>query len=132
MRSAEPIEIYGDGTQTRCLCHVTDAIQALKGLMDDAPTSGEIFNVGSTNRISITELAGRVKEMTRSESDIVYLPYEEVYGQGIEDMLHRIPAIDKIHDRIGWEPTLDLDLILADVIKHRRTTPVELVELAGV
>lgn len=130
--SAEPIEIYGDGTQTRCFCHVTDAIQALKGLMDDAPTSGEIFNVGSTNRISITDLAERVKEMTRSESDIVYLPYEEVYGQGIEDMLHRIPAIDKIHDRIGWEPTLDLDLILADVIKHRRTTPVELVELAGV
>src|SRR5215204_6400458 len=105
--SGEPIEIYGDGTQTRCFCHVTDAIQALKGLMDDAPTSGEIFNVGSTNRISITELAERVKEMTRSESDIVYLPYEEVYGQGIEDMLHRIPAIDKIHDRIGWEPTLD-------------------------
>jgi len=130
--SAQPIEIYGDGTQTRCFCHVTDAIQALKGLMDDAPTSGEIFNVGSTNRISITDLAERVKEMTRSESDIVYLPYEEVYGQGIEDMLHRIPAIDKIHDRIGWEPTLDLDLILADVIKHRRTTPVELVELAGV
>jgi UDP-glucose 4-epimerase len=130
--SGEPIEIYGDGTQTRCFCHVTDAIQALKGLMDDAPTSGEIFNVGSTNRISITDLAERVKEMTRSESDIVYLPYEEVYGQGIEDMLHRIPAIDKIHDRIGWEPTLDLDLILADVIKHRRTTPVELVELAGV
>ncbi len=130
--SNQPIEIYGDGTQTRCFCHVTDAIQALKGLMDDAPTSGEIFNVGSTNRISITDLAERVKEMTRSESDIVYLPYEEVYGQGIEDMLHRIPAIDKIHDRIGWEPTLDLDLILADVIKHRRTTPVELVELAGV
>ena len=130
--SGEPIEIYGDGTQTRCFCHVTDAIQALKGLMDDAPTSGEIFNVGSTNRISITDLAERVKEMTRSESDIVYLPYEEVYGQGIEDMLHRIPAIDKIHDRIGWEPSLDLDLILAVVIKHRRTTPVELVELAGV
>src|SRR5215204_3132067 len=86
---------------------VTEAIQALKGLMDDAPASGEIFNVGSTNRISITDLAERVKEMTRSESDIVYLPYEEVYGQGIEDMLHRIPAIDKIHDRIGWEPTLD-------------------------
>jgi len=129
--SGQPIEIYGDGTQTRCFCHVTDAIQALKGLMDDAPTSGEIFNVGSTNRISITELAERVKEMTRSESDIVYLPYEEVYGQGIEDMLHRIPAIEKIHDRIGWEPTLDLDLILADVIKHRRTTRVEPMELVG-
>lgn len=130
--SGQPIEIYGDGTQTRCFCHVTDAIQALKGLMDDAPTSGEIFNVGSTNSIRITDLAERVKEMTRSDSDIVYLPYEEVYGQGIEDMLHRIPAIEKIRDRIGWEPTLDLDLILADVIKHRRTTPVELVELVGV
>jgi UDP-glucose 4-epimerase len=114
-----PLEIYGDGTQTRCFCHVQDAIQALKGLMDDRAISGEIFNVGSANRISIFELAKRVIEATESDSGFVFVPYEQVYG-GIEDMLHRIPSIDKIRAAIGWEPAFDLERILADVIRHTR------------
>jgi UDP-glucose 4-epimerase len=112
------LEIYGDGSQTRCFCHVQDSIRALKGLMEADDISGEIFNVGSANRISILELAKRVIAMTESESDFSFVPYERVYGTGIEDMLHRIPAIDKINGAIGWEPSFDLERILADVIHH--------------
>jgi UDP-glucose 4-epimerase len=116
--AGHPLEIYGDGNQTRCFCHVSDAIRALKGLMDERSISGEIFNVGSMNRISILQLAKRVVEATESDSEFVFVPYDEVYGEGIEDMLHRIPALDKIHAAIGWRPSLDLDRILTDVIEH--------------
>jgi UDP-glucose 4-epimerase len=115
--AGEPLQIYGDGTQTRCFCHVHDAIRALKGLMD-APVSGEIFNVGSTEQLSILELAKRVIEAAKSESDFEFVPYEKVYNGGIEDMLHRIPSIQKIAAAIGWRPTRDLDVILNDVIRH--------------
>jgi UDP-glucose 4-epimerase len=86
-------------------------------------TSGQIYNVGSPQPISILDLAKRVLEMTRSSSELTYVPYDEVYGLGIQDMLHRMPAVEKIREAIGWEPTLELDLILADVIKHIRTAP---------
>jgi UDP-glucose 4-epimerase len=88
--------------------------------MDDVEISGEIFNVGSANRISILDLAERVIEMTESDSSRVFVPYERVYGAGIEDMLHRIPSIDKIRATIGWKPALDLERILDDVIEHTR------------
>jgi UDP-glucose 4-epimerase len=122
--AGRPLEIHGDGTQTRCFCHVSDTVRALKGLMDERSLSGEIFNVGSSSRIRILDLARRVVEMTRSDSEFAFVPYAEVYGQGIEDMTHRIPSTEKIHDAIGWQPTFDLDVILADVIKHTRTAPV--------
>ena len=118
-----PLEIHGDGTQTRCFCHVQDTIRALAGLMDPPAVSGEILNIGSTERVTIDELARRVIELTGSSSEIVYVPYDKVYGQGIEDMLHRQPAIDKITGTIGWEPTRSLDEILADVIEHTRSAP---------
>jgi UDP-glucose 4-epimerase len=122
--SGRPLEIHGDGTQTRCFCHVQDTIQALTGLMDAPGVSGEIFNVGSTERVTINELAQRVLERTGSKSKIVEVPYNEVYGQGIEDMLHRQPSIDKISSAVGWEPTVPLDGILEDVIRHVRAEPV--------
>ena len=121
----ESLEIYGDGKQTRCFCHVQDSIRALKGLMDSKDISGEIFNVGSANRISILDLAKRVVAMTESESDFSYVPYERVYGTGIEDMLHRIPSIDKVGEAIGWKPQHNLDQILSDVIDHTRATVAE-------
>jgi UDP-glucose 4-epimerase len=114
-----PLEIYGDGTQTRCFCHVQDAIQGLRGLMDERSVSGEIFNIGSANRISILDLAKLVIAKTESDSGFEFVPYEQVYG-GIEDMLHRIPSIEKIKAAIGWEPEFDLQQILADVIRHTR------------
>jgi UDP-glucose 4-epimerase len=115
-----PLEIHGDGNQTRTFCHVQDTIRAVHGLMDDLSTSGEIFNVGSRNWISILELAKRILELTESDSELVYVPYEQVYGLGIDDMLHRVPAIEKIEAAIGWVPERTLDEILADVIAFAR------------
>ena len=122
--SSRPIEIYGDGTQTRCFCHVSDTIRALSGLMDEPSASGLIFNIGSTESIRIIDLAERVRERTRSSSELVFVPYDEVYGQGIDDMLHRKPSIERIRAAIGWQSSLDLDRILADVIDHTRRAPV--------
>ena len=122
--AGRPLEIHGDGTQTRCFCHVQDTIRALTSLMDADDVSGEIFNVGSTERVTINELARRVLEQTDSHSKIVGVPYDEVYGQGIEDMLHRQPSIDKVTSAVGWEPTFGLDGILDDVIQYVRSEPV--------
>src|SRR3954468_6121545 len=118
--AGEPLEIHGDGTQTRCFCHVADTIRALKGLMDERSVSGEILNVASTERISVGALADGVLAATGSASEKVFIPYDRVYGQGIEDMLHRIPATEKVRAAIGWAPEHDLDRILADVIAARR------------
>jgi UDP-glucose 4-epimerase len=121
--AGRPLEIYGDGTQSRCFCHVQDTIRALVDLMDARGISGEIFNVGSTERVTINELARRVVTMTGSSSQFVSVPYNEVYGQGIEDMLHRQPAIEKVNEAIGWEPTRTLEEILGDVVQYARSAP---------
>jgi UDP-glucose 4-epimerase len=113
----EPIEIYGDGEQTRCFCHVKDTIRALRDLMTDLDrTAGQIFNVGAPNQISILGLAERIKRMTGSSSPTTHIPFDAVYGTGIEDMLHRVPCVDKIRETIGWVPRRSLDEILGDVI----------------
>jgi UDP-glucose 4-epimerase len=117
--SGEPLEIHGDGDQTRCFCHVSDTIRALAGLMDEG-ASGEIYNVGSEERISINELARRVLHLTGSTAEVSYVAYEDVYGIGIEDMLHRIPSTAKILSTIGWQPERSLDDILADVLAFER------------
>jgi len=126
-----PLEIHGDGTQTRSFCHVQDTIRALKELMDDRSISGEIYNVGSTERLSILELADRVLARTGSQSDRVFIPYDQVYGLGIEDTLHREPSIDKIGAAIGWRPTRSLDQVISDVVEHARTAPTELQHVDG-
>ncbi len=118
--AGEPLEVHGDGTQTRSFCHVSDTVRALAGLMDATEISGEIYNVGSAERVRIVDLADRVKLATGSDSELVFVPYDQVYEQGIEDTLHREPSIRKIGDAIGWAPTRDLDTILADVIEHVR------------
>jgi len=117
------LEVHGDGTQTRSFCHVRDTIRALKGLMEATEISGEIFNVGGTERISVLDLADRVRTRTGSTSELVFIPYTEVYGLGIEDTLHREPSIDKIRGAVGWEPSRTLDQILGDVIEHSRDAP---------
>ncbi|HKP16925.1 MAG TPA: NAD-dependent epimerase/dehydratase family protein [Gaiellaceae bacterium] len=117
-----PLEVHGDGTQTRSFCHVADTIRALHGLMDDSATGGEIYNVGSGDRIRILDLAARILELTESRSELQFVPYNQVYGLGIEDVLHREPAIAKIGSAIGWAPERTLDEILADVIAHARPT----------
>jgi len=118
-----PLEVHGDGTQTRSFCHVSDTVRALVGLMDATGISGEIFNVGSSDRVRILDLAQRVVDLAGSTSKLAFVPHAEVYGLGIEDVLHREPAIDKIRAAIDWRPSLDLDRVLADVIDHTRRAP---------
>jgi len=123
-----PLEVHGDGTQTRSFCHVSDTVRALVGLMDADGVAGDIFNVGSPERVRIIDVARRVLELTGSRSTLTFVPHSQVYGLGIEDVLHREPSIEKIRDAIGWRPSLDLDRILGDVIDHTRRAPA--VELA--
>jgi UDP-glucose 4-epimerase len=117
--AGEPLEIHGSGEQTRCFCHVADTIRALADLMEGG-VSGEIYNVGSEQRISIQGLADRVLELTGSDSGIEHVAYEDVYGIGIEDMLHRIPSTAKIEAAVGWQPERTLDDILSDVLAFER------------
>jgi UDP-glucose 4-epimerase len=122
-----PLEVHGDGTQTRSFCHVADTVRATVGLMEARDISGEIFNIGSAERVRIIDLARRVLELTGSRSELVFVPHSAVYGVGIEDVLHREPSIDKIRAATGWRPSLDLERVLADVIDHtRRASEVEL------
>ena len=119
--SGRPITVYGDGTQTRCFCHVGDVVKALVDLMalgEDA--HGEVFNVGAQEEISMLALADRVREMTGSESEIHVIPYDEAYEAGFEDMPRRYPDITKIGAAIDWKPTHTLDEILADVIEFHQ------------
>jgi UDP-glucose 4-epimerase len=115
------LEVYGDGTQTRCFCHVSDSVRALKSLMEEPAAEGEIYNVGSTERVRIVDLAKRVVDAVGSSSEIVFVPYEEVFARGIEEeMFHRAPSIDKIASTTGWQPTIGLDRIVEDVITAAR------------
>jgi len=119
--AGRPLEVHGDGTQTRCFCHVADTVRGLRGLMDEPATSGELYNVGSQERIAIRDLAERVLAVTGSSSEIVFVPYEEVFPHGsMEEMFHREPSIEKIDQAIGWAPTRALDDILADVLAYER------------
>ncbi|MGH2972363.1 MAG: NAD-dependent epimerase/dehydratase family protein [Gaiellaceae bacterium] len=119
--SGEPLEVHGDGMQTRSFCHVQDTIRAVYGLMSAAHISGEIFNVGSAERVRIIDLAHRILELTGSPSELTFIPHDQVYGLGIEDVLHREPSIEKINAAIGWQPTRNLDEILRDVVEHMRS-----------
>jgi UDP-glucose 4-epimerase len=119
--AGEPLTVYGDGSQTRCFCHVSDVAQALLGLLQHGGAWGEVFNVGATQEVSILELAKRILELTGSASEIRLLPYDEVYGAGFEDMYRRVPAIDKLHALTGWSPSRSLEDIIGDVVAdHRR------------
>src|SRR3954464_1726499 len=110
----EPIEVHGDGLQTRSFCHVFDTVRAVVDLMEASEVSGEIFNIGSAERVRILDLAQRVLELTGSTSELVFVPHSEVYGVGNEDVLHREPSIEKIGSAIGWRPSLDLNRVLED------------------
>tara|TARA_B100001996_G_C18665327_1_gene594663 strand:- start:1667 stop:2638 length:972 start_codon:yes stop_codon:yes gene_type:complete len=104
-----PITVYGDGKQSRCFCNVEDTIEALLGLIDDENCVGEVFNIGSSQEISIGDLAIKIKQITNSESEITFTPYEEAYSSGFEDMLRRVPDTSKINRFIGWDATIGLE-----------------------
>jgi len=114
----EPITVYGDGSQRRCFTWVGDVVQALVALSEHPGAIGEIVNLGNTEEVTILELAERTKGLTGSASPIVFVPYEQAYAAGFEDMPRRVPSIEKAHRLIGYRPTLGLDGILKSVIEH--------------
>ncbi len=119
-----PITVYGDGSQTRCFCHVIDSVHAATALLENPESFGQTVNLGSQRRVTIDTLARLVKEMTASASEIVYVPFETVYHAGLEDMQDREPEIELLVELTGIRPSGDLKRILADTIADwRRTRP---------
>jgi len=114
----EPINIYGDGTQSRVFCHVYDAIEALLALVSTNKTINEVYNVGGTGEVTIQQLAEAIIKQTNSNSTIEYIPYEKAYAPGFEDMQRRVPDISKIKEAIAWQPQRDLKQIISDVAQH--------------
>jgi len=111
----EPITIHGDGQQARCFGHVTDVAEALVTIIETPECYGQVINVGNNQEISITDLARRVIELTNSQSELTYIPYDQVYGDGFEDMQRRVPCIERLKALTGYEMTRDLDTIIRDV-----------------
>jgi UDP-glucose 4-epimerase len=118
--AGEPITVYGDGTQRRCFCHVSDTVAAIVALLDHPDSPGDPFNVGALEEISIRGLAERVLKLTGSSSEVVSIPYDVAYEEGFEDMERRVPDISKIRRLTGWEPSRTLDEMLRDVIEFER------------
>jgi len=109
------LQVYGNGDQIRCFCHVDDAVRALLLVIDSDKAVGQVFNVGNNSQISIIELAEKVIEITGSKSSIEKIAYEKAYPEGFEDMQRRVPDISKIKRVLGWEPKINLDQIIKDV-----------------
>ncbi|HOV61171.1 MAG TPA: GDP-mannose 4,6-dehydratase [Candidatus Hydrogenedentes bacterium] len=116
----EPLTVYGDGQQTRCFAYVGDVVPALMALMDCPAALGQVFNVGSQERVTIEELAKRVIARTGSSSSIRYIPYTQAFGPGYEDMRHRAPCLDKIRTLIGYTPKTSLNEIIDSVVAYIR------------
>ena len=117
----EPISIHGDGKQTRCFCHVTDVVRALLALPKQARAIGQIYNLGSTEEVSILEVARRVKQMTEGRSELRFISYDQAYAKGFEDMRRRVPSTEKIYQLMGWRPTKTLDEILRLMIEYHKS-----------
>ncbi len=119
--SGRDLQVFGNGEQSRCFGHVSDVVRALAELVESGKHYGEVFNVGSTEEITIRGLAERVVEATGTSSAITSIPYEIAYGQGFEDMHRRIPDTTKIHAALGWQAERTLDDIVRDVIAFEKT-----------
>jgi UDP-glucose 4-epimerase len=118
--AGQPITVFGDGKQSRSFTYVGDVVDALVKLADEPRAVGEVFNVGNTGEVTIADLAARVKTMTGSNSPIEYIPYDEAYEAGFEDMPRRVPDISKLCALIGYRPKHELDEIIRTVIEHIR------------
>jgi UDP-glucose 4-epimerase len=118
--AGQPITVFGDGKQSRCFTHVSDVVRAFIGLMEHEGSYGNVFNIGNNVEITIGDLAKQVREMCKSKSEIVNIPYEKAYEEGFEDMPRRVPNLSKIATAIGWKPSIALHQILEDVIEYHR------------
>jgi len=118
------ISVYGDGKQSRCFCDVRDTVHSLIKLMDSDRAVGEVINVGNTEEITIEDLARRVKQRTGSSSAVEYIPYDQAYEPGFEDMMRRVPSVEKLQSITGFRPQTPLDEIIDRVASHMREKPV--------
>ena len=118
----EPITIYGTGEQTRCFGHVYDAVEAVIRIAFSPDTIGKVINIGNDFEISINNLAKRVISETGSKSKVVYVPYEEAYGDGFEDMERRVPNLELIKQLVGWKPERDLSAMISDIANEMNST----------
>jgi UDP-glucose 4-epimerase len=116
----QPIEVYGDGEQRRCFADVADVVFAVSKLMEHPQAPGQVFNIGNQEEVTINQLAERIIKLTRSQSTIVHIPYDEAYAPGFEDLRRRVPSLDKITALIGYRPRYQLDDILNRVIAYER------------
>lgn len=119
----KPIQVFGDGKQSRCFTYVSDAVHAITALMEKPEAEGQVFNIGSEEEITMNELARRVCELTGSRAGLVHVPYEQVYGPGYEDMRRRTPDANKLKELIGFEPQVNIDQIIKSVIEYYRMNP---------
>lgn len=116
----EPLTVHGDGTQSRCFGHVLDVVEALAKILETPACFGQVVNIGNPEEVTIKNLAEKAVEMTGSKSEIRYIPYEEAYGEGFEDMQRRVPCLEKARKLIGYQPTRMLDEIINDVAEQFR------------
>jgi UDP-glucose 4-epimerase len=118
--AGEPITVYGDGRQRRCFCAVSDLVPALVALIEEPRAYGEVVNLGGDGEITMTGLADRVRGLLGSPSEVVYVPYDEAYGEGYEDMQRRVPDTTRAHQLIGFAPKVALDELIVTVAGSRR------------
>jgi UDP-glucose 4-epimerase len=118
--AGEPLTVYGDGSQQRSFTWVGDVVGAFIALIQNPKAYGEVFNIGHTKEISIYDLALLVRKLTQSSSDIVFVPYDQAYEEGFEDMRRRLPDLAKVQQLIGYKPSLDLSEVLSHIISHEQ------------
>ena len=116
----QPLTIFGEGTQTRCFCHVSDVVGGLVALSEHPEAFGRVFNLGGTEEISIGDLAERIIELAGSDSEVEYIPYDAAYEEGFEDMVRRVPNVDRARQLVGFEPSVGLDDIIRSVIEDQQ------------
>jgi UDP-glucose 4-epimerase len=116
----EPLQIYGTGEQTRCFCYVGDVVEAIIRLMNSEAAAGKVFNVGTNEEISIEALADKIIELTGSKSEKQFVPYETAFGKPIEDMMRRVPSVERIREAVGWESGTKLDQTLEIIVESFR------------
>jgi UDP-glucose 4-epimerase len=115
-----PLTIFGSGQQSRCFGYVGDVVEALAKLVRSDRAVGQVFNVGSDEEVTIEELACRVLKITGSRSELKHIPYDQAYEEGFEDMMRRVPSLEKIAAAIGYRPKTSLDEIIASVVEYER------------
>jgi UDP-glucose 4-epimerase len=118
---SENLKVYGDGSQSRVFCHVSDAVRAVLAIFNNVQAEGLAFNIGGEEEVSIRELAERVIQVTDSSSRIEYVSYEDAYPAGFEETMRRVPDTTKLRTLTGWKPEYSLDEIIKDIENYFRS-----------